>query len=851
MRATTKGAAAVLATVSLAAGGLAGAWMSTSLATAAGAATRAAGTARALSAPVPRPTGVCSRNVSGQVVNCPSPVAPGLSPTGASNHATLTRLPANLAALVDTRTWTSAGGNTYPGADAPFGMIQWSPDTEPHRADGGGYTYGDTRLAGYSLTHLSGPGCASGGDVPILPLTGALPKGNLGAATTTFTNRGEVAQAGYYSARSNGLTHDITSQFTALPHSAMGKFTFPKTKAADFLLKLRDSQRPDSATNAVIIGNNEVQGSLTSGNFCNEYAGNGFGPQTYTLFFDITFNKPFATMPRVLPGPGGVGASAVFLTFNTNSATAASRVIEAKVAISYVSAANAQANWQHDLTAGSWNFAGVKHQAQTAWNALLRRIQVAGGSYARTQQFYSNLYKSFLQPNIVSDVNGQYCGAAPATAPSPPTCGGGLYPVINNLASGQLNQYGMFSSWDSYHSQSQLVAMLDPRAASDMAQSLVNEYAQNGILPQWGYLNIDNYTMVGDPADAVIADYYAFGARNFDTQIALNDMLNQANNVNTVRPGEAIEASDGYLPQTKTFSPDSTYGCCRLHDQVSALLEYDTADLALSFYAKALGNPSAATALLNRANNWANEFDTRNHLLAPRNAKGTTPTFWPVTPTTAHNVYIEGDAYEYLWDVPNNYAGLFKYLRHEGIKVVPALVRYLSKPNGRGMYAMLSNEFDLGEQNALDYAGDPAGTQLAVNTMRDRLYRPGPDGIRNNDDLGAQSSVFIWEMLGMYPENPGSDRLVLASPGFPHAVIHLPNGRNITISAPGASPTTFYVRSLKIKGKAYYRLWVGFGGQLENGATMTWTLGRHPTRWGSAARYAPPSYGTAPAPPRP
>src|SRR5215472_10341001 len=121
MRATTKGAAAVLATVSLAAGGLAGAWMSTSLATAAGAATRAAGTARALSAPVPRPTGVCSRNVSGQVVNCPSPVAPGLSPTGASNHATLTRLPANLAALVDTRTWTSAGGNTYPGADAPFG----------------------------------------------------------------------------------------------------------------------------------------------------------------------------------------------------------------------------------------------------------------------------------------------------------------------------------------------------------------------------------------------------------------------------------------------------------------------------------------------------------------------------------------------------------------------------------------------------------------------------------------------------------------------------------------------------------------------------------------------------------
>ena len=105
------------------------------------------------------------------------------------------------------------------------------------------------------------------------------------------------------------------------------------------------------------------------------------------------------------------------------------------------------------------------------------------------------------------------------------------------------------------------------------------------------------------------------------------------------------------------------------------------------------------------------------------------------------------------------------------------------EPNGFGMYAQLTNEFDLGEQNALDYAGDPAGTQQAVNNIRNSMYLPGPSGLANNDDLGAKSSTFIWEMLGMYPENSGSDDLVFASPGFPHVGHH-------TCPAARRSPST-------------------------------------------------------------
>ncbi|HVB45433.1 MAG TPA: glycoside hydrolase domain-containing protein, partial [Streptosporangiaceae bacterium] len=352
--------------------------------------------------PTDTPAGTCAKTSSGQLVNCPEP-APGTAlPAAVRNTATVTSPIANLAALADTRTWTTGGGNTYPGAEVPFGMVQWSPDTMPGRADGGGYTYGNTRLTGYSLTHISGVGCRAAGDIPILPMTGPLPSGNPTSVTTSFTNTGEVAQAGYYSAHSNAPA-TITSQFSATPHSAIGRFTFPRTTAADFLVKLRDSQLYDTGSSVQVIGNDEVTGSASSGGFCDE-ASSRVGPQNYTVYFDIIFSQPF-TASRVITETGQTDPNSVFLTFDTTS----DQVIDAKVAISYVSTANARLNWQTE--APGWDLPAVKKAAQGAWNGLLGRIRVSGGSFARTQEFYSLLYKDFLQPQVTSDVNGQYLGS--------------------------------------------------------------------------------------------------------------------------------------------------------------------------------------------------------------------------------------------------------------------------------------------------------------------------------------------------------------------------------------------------------------------------------------------------------
>jgi hypothetical protein len=239
-----------------------------------------------------------------------------------------------------------------------------------------------------------------------------------------------------------------------------------------------------------------------------------------------------------------------------------------------------------------------------------------------------------------------------------------------------------------------------------------------------------------------------------------------------------------------------------------------------------------------RANNWVNVFNSSTGLLTPRLTNGGFLT--GITPSTTSH-YIEGSAYEYLWDVPNNYAGLFSLLGGND-KVKPALRKFLSKPDGYGEYAQLSNEFGSGEEYALDYAGDPAGAQQAVNTLRYGLYLPGPSGLPDNDDLGANSSAFVWSMLGMFPENPGSDTLVFGSPGFPHATVSLPSGKTIKINAPGASASSYYVKSQKINGRSNSKLSVPYS-TLAKGATLDWTMSSSETSWGTGAGNAPPSYG--------
>ena len=727
--------------------------------------------------------------------------AMGAGPPALAARAALVTSPAP---LVNTLVMTSGGGNDFPGADVPFGMAQWSPDTSPSRPDGGGYDVSTTQLRGFSLTHLAGPGCPAMGDVPILPMTGPLPAGDPGAHLEPYTHTGEVATAGSYAVTSGSPA--IRTELTATMRSGMGRFTFPATTQADLLIKLLDSQNGTSASSAQVIGTNEVMGSATSGHFCG-------APDTYTLSFDITFDHPF-TASQVVNKGQTAGPNSVFLTFDTT----ANQVVQAKVGVSFVSGANARANWQAENP--GFSFGTTQAAAVGAWNAMLGRVQVAGGSAAQQQLFYTSLYHVLLHPNVVSDANGQYLG---------------FDRQVHTAPAGHA-QYDNFSGWDIYHGQTQLSALVAPAQTSDIAQSLLNDAAQGSIhlMPQWGFVNSYNYVMVGDPAQAALAGYFAFGARAFDTATALSVMRSQATTVNNVRPETAQENQLGFIPS------DGRYPCCNAHGFLSSQLEYDEADFALSRFAMAMGDTATATSMLARANNWKNVFNPANQLLNPRNTNG--QFVGGITPTST-NQYVEGTAEQYRFVVPFNQPALAAMLGGSArtTSLLDAFFASLDGSNGKN--AFLANEFDLGTPWFYNWLGAPSHTMQVVNRVETQLYHDTPSGFPNNDDLGTMSANFVWGALGFYPVTPGTADLVFNSPMFTQEVIRLPSGGTLTVNAPQASASSIFVQSLTVNGASTTRSWLP-ASTWQGGATLGFTLGSAASSWGTGAADAPPSYDT-------
>jgi predicted alpha-1,2-mannosidase len=712
----------------------------------------------------------------------------------------------NPASAVNTLIGTTNAGNMFPGADYPFGMIQWSPDTSPNRNSGGGYDFTDTQLSGFSLTHISGPGCGAYGDIPILPMIGGLPTGDPSAHVEPLTHTGEVATAGYYKVTSG--SSPITTEITATQHSAMARFTYPGTTSANMLIKLLGSQNGSWGSSATVVGTNEVQGSTTSGHFC------GASDQ-YTVYFDIVFDHPF-TGAQVLNNAAGSMKNVVFLTFDTTQ----TQVVQAKVAISFVSVANAAGNWAAENPNPAWDFDTVKSGAQSAWNAVLGKIQIAGGNASQQELFYTALYHALLHPNVFSDTNGQYTG---------------FDNTVHTVSGNQKAQYANYSGWDIYHSQVQLSALVAPDQMSDSAQSMLNDAAQNaGMLPKWALANGETYIMVGDPADGIIAGYYAFGATHFDTATALTDMINEATVPNSIRPGLSYYQTIGYLPD------DGTYTCCNYYGSVSTLLEYTQADFALSQFASALGDTTNATKFLTRAQNWQNVYNPATSFFNPKRLNGT---FVPGITLTGSQGMVEGSTSQYRWVVPFNRQAQITAMGGPSV-VNPILQTFFSNLDDQsGQYALFANEFELGAQYWNDATGQPWNTQDVVNRLRTQVFHDAPAFLDNNDDLGAESSMLAWSMLGLYPDYPGSAILTLNAPEFPQELIHLPSGATLAINAPGVSLSTPYVQSLMVNGQASTAPWLD-ASFVSKGGTLDFTMGGTPnTSWGTAATDAPPSFG--------
>jgi predicted alpha-1,2-mannosidase len=704
---------------------------------------------------------------------------------------------------VDLFIGTANDGNTFPGASLPFGMIQWSPDTGPDAW----YNYGKKSIYGFSLTHISGAGCPLYGDFPVLPWPGDLtvsPHANREIYTQPFEHTHEFAHPGYYAVT---LANGIRVEITVTERAGIAHFTFPDGTPARLLLNAGGSanstvvdKKPDDPARAndgysiTVNGDYGVSGQARAGNFC--------GSATrYALYMSAQFDHPFVRTQMwhddtIDPAAKKEDArhAGAWLDFGDQ------REVTMRVGISFVSVKNAQANAKFEYV--DREFDAIRNNAKQAWSVYLNSVDITGGTSEQRTIFYTGLYHTLLSPNLFNDTLGDYTGfdsKLHKTEFLGPRCAG--------LCIGA--QYANFSDWDIYRDVIQLHALLDPTLGSDEAQSLVNDAQQSGWLPRWPAANDVTYVMGGDSPAVLLADAYAFGAKDFDVKSGLQFMLKAANQPGTgphgdsERPFLADELKLGYVPVDK----DRIAG--------SRTLEYASDDFAIAQFARALGDTASADALTKRAGNWQNLLDPDSKWIRPRNADGS----WQSGFDALHSQpresgapqwvgpigFEEGNSPQYSFMIPFDYARLIPAMGGDSV-MIPRLDSFFSKLICWGEPCFnMANEPDFVVPYTYAYTSQPWKTDDVVTRIEQQTFSTRPDGVPGNDDLGATSGVYVWNALGLYPGVPGVGGFFLGTPMFSKATVHFGNGRTLVIERSGSGP---YVTAISLNGQPWNNLWL-------------------------------------------
>jgi predicted alpha-1,2-mannosidase len=746
----------------------------------------------------------------------------GVSPNGTGAAAS------DLTRYVDPFIGTLGGGFTFPGAAAPYGMVQLSPDTDGYFAYTG-YQYGDAFIRGFSHVHIESMGVHAGGDIPFMPTVGPILSTDPNLFKTPFTHALESASPGYYGVR---LLNGVHAELTAGTRVGVHRYTFPPVPQANVILDVGHTAAGggDIGTTGVTAGEQPasldvVDPRTVIGTERNE-------DDHYTVHFAARFSRPFTRFGTWNAAGGapvdgattasGNGAGA-YISFDATG----DQVVLVKVGISFVSRANALANLDAELPgANSFPFDAVRAATRAAWNDALHAIEVGGGTELERRSFYTALYHAQHHPNVFMDVDGRYTGNDGA----PHVANGFTY-------------YSNFSLWDTYRTENQLLALIAPDRFRDMMHSLLRVAQEGGRLPRWNLMNDYADFMNGEPAIPAIVDGFCRGLVSpADVGPLYAEMRKLA--LDPAHHRDPVYLQKGYIP---IETDDSG---------ASGTLEHAIADFSLALMADRLGETADRNELLKLAGNYANVFDGNDtRFMRPRHASGK----WmsPYHPELPDG-FREGNGWQYTWLVPHDLRGLvngmgldlarerldtfFSTLVAQHVPlVIPEAQRDLSFFGVvyYGNQYSPDNEHDLQAPYVYDYVGQPWKTQAIVRGLQS-LYRPTPDGLPGNDDLGTMSAWFIWSALGFYPETAGAPLYVVGSPMFPAAKIRLPGG-TFTVSAPGASPAGKYVQAARLNGAPLTRPWFTHPAFVPGGK-LTLTMGPlATTAWGSAPGDAPPS----------
>ncbi|MDH4070218.1 MAG: GH92 family glycosyl hydrolase, partial [Ignavibacteria bacterium] len=672
-------------------------------------------------------------------------------------------------ALVETRIGTDLHGHTYPGASAPFGMVQLSPDTRTEGWDAcSGYHYSDSTLLGFSHTHLSGTGIADYGDILVTP-TIRYRDPELGTADSyrlRFTHDQESVSAGFYQVRI--ADSGIGVELTVTERVGVHRYTFPPDESGSVIVNLAHGLGPDEVIGSEIrlVSRNQVSGYRRSSGWARDQQ----------VFFFLESSKPFAATRIFRDGILKIDADNVtgtdlrcVLMFETGL----SGPVMIKVGLSFVSTEEARKNLEAEVP--GWDFDQVRRATAVSWDKELGKIDVEGGTTEQQQTFYTALYRTMLAPNIASDVNRSYRGMDQR-----------IY------RTDQFTPYTVFSLWDTFRAEHPLLALIDRKRTGDFVQTLLAKYDQSGVLPVWELASNETWTMIGYHSAPVILDAYVKGIGGFSAAHAYDAMKASA-----MMNHYGLEAyrSFGYIPADKEG------------ESVSKTLEYAYDDWCIGRMAELVGLHGEAEYFFRRSASYRNLFDPETQLMRPKSNST-----W-VEPFDSRSVtfhYTEANPWQYSFFAPHDPAGLIELMgggnrfaeRLDSLFLADPRLAGRQQPDITGLIGQYAHGNEPSHHVAYlyNYAGQPWKTQRVVRTIMDSLYMSTPDGLCGNEDCGQMSAWYVMSALGFYQVCPGEPVYAIGTPLFPKSTVHLENGRRFVVSAEGTSSERRFVRDVGFNG---------------------------------------------------
>ncbi|HMH23936.1 MAG TPA: GH92 family glycosyl hydrolase, partial [Puia sp.] len=682
-------------------------------------------------------------------------------------------------------------GHVFVGASVPFGAIQPGPENIFKGWDwDSGYNFGDSILIGFSHTHLNGTGIGGLGDILVMPYTGAIKtdkgteKDHQSGYASLYSHRSERVSPGYYSVVLDD--YHIGVELTATERVAFHRYHFSSGKDAHVIIDLKEGTQDQSYDTHI----EQVDATTFKGyRFTKGWA------KDQRLWFAIRTSEPVQNFKiydedKLQEGTNGKGkAIKGLISFDEAPAT-----LQLKVSISPVSADNALDNIQAEIP--DWDFEKVKATADAKWNKELSKIMVESSNGTDKRIFYTALYHTMIDPAVYDDHNTKET----------------------------FTNYTVFSLWDTYRAVHPLYTIMHPERVNDMVKTMLAIYGRQGKLPIWHLMGNETGTMVGISSQQVIAEAYIKGIRGYDTDKAWAAIKATANSDSL---GLMYVKDLKFIPSDKQSRA------------VAKALEYSISDASIALMAKQMGKTADYTYFSERAKNYKLYFDPVSKFFRGKLSDGG----WrqPFDPIKSYRPwaadYAEGNAWQYLWLVPEDVKGLETLLGGEkaftnkldtffSLKYPPDSNALADLTGLIGQYAH-GNEPGHHIAYLYSYAGQQWKTAEKARYIVKEFYRDLPDGTIGNEDCGQMSAWYVFSSLGFYPVFPASGEYVIGSPLFDKASILVPGNKRFVVQTVGGGPENIYVQRMTLNGKAYKKGFISHQ-DIIRGGNLTIEMGNHP-----------------------